>query len=69
VRHTHTDLVIHHDDAPTKVPRPRAPFSAAIMAVFDDYTEMNGATKVIPGSHCKGTFNLVGKLKVGKLKG
>jgi len=53
VRHTHTDLVIHHDDAPTKVPRPRAPFSAAIMAVFDDYTEMNGATKVIPRSHRK----------------
>jgi len=46
--------VVHHDDSPTKVPRPRAPFSAAIMVVFDDYTEMNGATKVIPGSHLWG---------------
>jgi ectoine hydroxylase-related dioxygenase (phytanoyl-CoA dioxygenase family) len=45
--------VVHHDDSVTKIPRPRAPFSAAIMVVFDDYTEMNGATKVILGSHCK----------------
>jgi len=46
--------VIHHDDETTKLPRPRAPVSAAIMAVFDDYTELNGATRVIPRSHLWG---------------
>lgn len=46
--------VIHHDDGVTKLPRPRAPLSAAIMAVIEDYTETNGATMVIPGSHLWG---------------
>jgi ectoine hydroxylase-related dioxygenase (phytanoyl-CoA dioxygenase family) len=42
---------LHHDDAPTRMPRPRGPLTAATMIVLDDYTELNGATRVIPGSH------------------
>jgi ectoine hydroxylase-related dioxygenase (phytanoyl-CoA dioxygenase family) len=43
--------VLHHDDAPSKLPRPRDALTAATMIVLDDYTELNGATRVIPGSH------------------
>lgn len=42
---------LHHDDAVTRLPRPRPPVTAAIMVVLDDYTELNGATRIIPGSH------------------
>jgi hypothetical protein len=52
--------VLHHDDAPSKLPRPRAPLTAATMIVLDDYTELNGATRVIPGSHKWGS-DRVGK--------
>jgi hypothetical protein len=45
---------IHHDDGATRLPRPRAPLSAAIMVVLEDYTQTNGATKIIPASHLWG---------------
>ncbi|KAH8817118.1 phytanoyl-CoA dioxygenase [Xylogone sp. PMI_703] len=45
---------IHHDDAVAHLPRPRAPLTAAIMAVLEDYTATNGATTIIPGSHLWG---------------
>ncbi|KAK2017622.1 phytanoyl-CoA dioxygenase [Colletotrichum eremochloae] len=43
--------VLHHDDGVTHLPRPRPPVTAATMIVLDDYTEFNGATRIIPGSH------------------
>lgn len=43
--------VLHHDDAVTHIKRPRPPMTAATMIVLDEYTELNGATRVIPGSH------------------
>jgi len=46
--------VVHHDDAATKMLRDRPPLSAAIMVVLDDYTVLNGATRIIPGSHLWG---------------
>lgn len=46
--------VVHHDDAPTRLPRPRAPLSAAIMVPLDDFTPHNGATRVLPTSHLWG---------------
>jgi hypothetical protein len=52
---------IHHDDAATRLPRPRAPLSAAIMVVLEDYTETNGATKIIPASHLWGKSQKVRK--------
>lgn len=42
---------VHHDDGYTTMPRPRPPMSSAIIVAFDEFTEQNGATGVIPGSH------------------
>ncbi|KAE9569434.1 hypothetical protein CGMCC3_g14543 [Colletotrichum fructicola] len=47
--------VLHHDDSVTHLPRPRPPVTAAMMIVLDDYTETNGATRIIPGSHLWGS--------------
>lgn len=47
--------VLHHDDAPTRLPRPRPAVTAATMICLDDYTETNGATRLIPGSHLWGS--------------
>ena len=44
----------HIDDAPgggPDVPRPRAPFGVSSIWALDDFTDTNGATEVIPGSH------------------
>lgn len=42
---------LHPDDAFYRVPRPRRPLGAATIWAIDDFTEENGATVVIPGSH------------------
>jgi hypothetical protein len=44
----------HIDDAPgggPDIPRPRAPFGVSSIWALDDFTDTNGATEVIPGSH------------------
>lgn len=46
---------LHHDDGYIAFPRPRPPFGSAIMVAFDDFTESNGATRLIPGSHTWGS--------------
>lgn len=46
---------LHHDDGYIAFPRPRRPFGSAIMVAFDDFTEDNGATRLIPGSHTWGS--------------
>ena len=43
--------LLHHDDGFYPVPRPRAPLSAATIWAIDDFTDNNGATVVVPGSH------------------
>ncbi|WP_281647881.1 phytanoyl-CoA dioxygenase family protein [Parendozoicomonas sp. Alg238-R29] len=42
---------LHADDGFYLVPRPRQPLGAATIWAIDDFTEENGATIVIPGSH------------------
>ena len=42
---------LHHDDGFYDVPRPRKPLGAASIFAIDDFTEENGATIIIPGSH------------------
>lgn len=42
---------LHTDDNFYRIPRPRPPFGAATVWAIDDFTEENGATVVIPGSH------------------
>jgi ectoine hydroxylase-related dioxygenase (phytanoyl-CoA dioxygenase family) len=43
--------VVHHDDGALRQPRPRAPLSAAIVVALNDFTESNGATRIVPASH------------------
>jgi ectoine hydroxylase-related dioxygenase (phytanoyl-CoA dioxygenase family) len=43
--------LLHHDDSGYRVPRPRAPLGAATVWALDDFTEDNGATSTILGSH------------------
>jgi len=42
---------LHTDDSFYKVPRPRAALSVSIICAIDDFTEQNGATVIVPGSH------------------
>jgi ectoine hydroxylase-related dioxygenase (phytanoyl-CoA dioxygenase family) len=44
----------HHDDPFYTVPRPRPMISFSTIAAVDAFTEENGATEVIPGSHLWG---------------
>jgi ectoine hydroxylase-related dioxygenase (phytanoyl-CoA dioxygenase family) len=41
----------HTDDSFYTIPRPRPPISVSTMWAIDDFTEENGATEVIAGSH------------------
>ena len=41
----------HHDDGFYTLPRPRPPVSISTIWALDDFTEVNGATEVIPASH------------------
>jgi ectoine hydroxylase-related dioxygenase (phytanoyl-CoA dioxygenase family) len=42
---------LHPDDAIYPIPRPHAELVVNIMWPFVDFTEANGGTRVIPGSH------------------
>ena len=45
---------LHSDDGlvdQIDVPRPRAPFMVTTIWAFTDFTEANGATRLVPGSH------------------
>lgn len=41
----------HYDDGVYPLPLPREPLGAATVFAIDDFTETNGATVVLPGSH------------------
>lgn len=43
--------LLHHDDAFYPLPRPRSPLGAATVWAIDPFTETNGGTVVLPGSH------------------
>jgi ectoine hydroxylase-related dioxygenase (phytanoyl-CoA dioxygenase family) len=42
---------LHPDDAIYPLPRPHAELVVNVMWPLDDFTEANGATRVVPGSH------------------
>ena len=44
----------HADDSYVWIPRPRPMMGVSTIWAFDDFTERNGATEVIPGSHLWG---------------
>ena len=46
-----TVQALHCDDDAGAAPRPRAPRGVSTMWALDDFTETNGATEFIPGSH------------------
>lgn len=43
--------LLHPDDGMYPVPRPRPPLSVATVWAIDEFTEDNGATVILPGSH------------------
>jgi ectoine hydroxylase-related dioxygenase (phytanoyl-CoA dioxygenase family) len=43
--------VLHRDDAIYPLPRPHAPVVVNTMWPLDDFTEANGATRIVAGSH------------------
>lgn len=46
-----TSQLLHCDDSFYPIPRPRPPLGAATIWAIDEFTEDNGATVVVPGSH------------------
>ncbi|NKB98897.1 MAG: hypothetical protein GKR90_10450 [Pseudomonadales bacterium] len=42
---------LHQDDGHYPLPRPRPPFIANTLIALDDFTQANGATRFVPGSH------------------
>lgn len=45
---------LHTDDGFYKLPRPRPAISYTLIAAVDDFTQANGCTEVVPGSHLWG---------------
>ncbi|MFN0162513.1 MAG: phytanoyl-CoA dioxygenase family protein [Burkholderiales bacterium] len=50
----------HHDDSFYHLPRPRPMISLSTIVAVDDFTPVNGATDIIPGSHTWGEEALEG---------
>ncbi len=46
-----TPQPFHTDDAFYRIPRPRHAVSVSTIWAIDDFTEENGATQIVPGSH------------------
>ncbi|MDB5443761.1 MAG: hypothetical protein JWP73_2137, partial [Phenylobacterium sp.] len=45
---------IHSDDGFYRQPRPRPPIGVSVIGAIDAFTQANGATEVVPGSHLWG---------------
>lgn len=54
------DQLLHHDDGFYPIPRPRPPLAAATIWAIDAFTEHNGATVMVPGSHRWGSGRQAG---------
>jgi len=42
---------LHYDDSFYRLPRPRPPVSLSVIVAIDPFTDQNGATDILPGSH------------------
>lgn len=47
---------IHTDDSFYRQPRPRPAISYTVIVAVDDFTQANGCTEVVPGSHLWGDY-------------
>ena len=45
------EQILHRDEDIYPVPRPHPQLVANVMWAFDDFTQANGATRLVPGSH------------------
>ncbi len=43
--------MMHLDDGCYPLPRPHPPLMVSVMWAIDDFTEVTGATRMVPGSH------------------
>ncbi|MGH9300940.1 MAG: phytanoyl-CoA dioxygenase family protein [Acidimicrobiales bacterium] len=66
--------VLHYDDAIYPLPRPHPDVVASSLWAIDDFTDANGATRVIPGSHrwvaeqaCAETVTLPAEMPAGSV--
>ncbi|MCA9540325.1 MAG: phytanoyl-CoA dioxygenase family protein [Myxococcales bacterium] len=55
----------HADDSFYAIPRPRPMVSLSTIVAVDDFTEDNGATEWVPGSHRWGDADFAGAYRVG----
>ena len=46
---------IHADDQLIPLSRPHRPLTCTVMLAVDDFTEENGGTRIVPGSHVRNT--------------
>jgi len=51
---------LHFDDSFYKVPRPRPAYGVSAFWAIDEFTDSNGATEIIPGSHVWGSDAPIG---------
>ena len=52
------DQGLHRDDSFYPIPIPGIEFQISAMWALDDFTEENGATRVVPGSHLQSDFEV-----------
>ena len=51
---------LHFDDSFYRIPRPRPAYGVSAFWAIDDFTDSNGATEIIPGSHKWGSDAPIG---------
>jgi ectoine hydroxylase-related dioxygenase (phytanoyl-CoA dioxygenase family) len=51
---------LHFDDSFYRIPRPRPAYGVSAFWAIDEFTDSNGATEIIPGSHTWGSDRPIG---------
>lgn len=64
-----TPQSLHSDDGFYRIARPRAAISYTLIAAVDPFTQANGCTEVIPGSHLWDEPEIIRRRDAGELEG